>query len=126
MSTMRKAAMLAALGAAALAPAAAQADPPAVGAPGIPPVFVGAPTNQDPRAGQFAVSFDSTGRYLGIGTAPEPPLTIDVRPVAPRRQTAYSVGSPSAQERMATDRQFAGLTRQLRDLNTPRMAVLSR
>jgi len=125
MLTMRKTALMIALGAAAATPIAAKADP-AVGAPTIPPIFNGAPTNQDPRAGQFQVNFDSTGRYLGLGNAPEPPLTIDVKPVRERRQTVARGSAPTLSEQAETDREFVVLRHDLQQLTTPVMALAPR
>jgi hypothetical protein len=39
-------------------------------APGLPPPFVGAPMNDDPRAGQFSLTFDDTGKLVSIGSVP--------------------------------------------------------
>jgi hypothetical protein len=38
--------------------------------PTLPPPFVGAPMNDNPRAGQFSLSFDTTGKLVRIGSAP--------------------------------------------------------
>jgi hypothetical protein len=96
------------------APVAASADPPAVGAPTIPPVFTGAPTNDNPNAGEFTVNFDSSG-YRGIGIAPEPPLTRDLTstPVRVFAQ-ARPVALTSAIERSSVDSLFVGFRRELR------------
>lgn len=37
--------------------------------PTLPPPFVGAPMNDNPRAGQFSLSFDTTGKLVRIGSA---------------------------------------------------------
>ena len=120
--TLSKTAALGALYAMAALPVAASADPPAVGAPTIPPVVVGAPTNDNPNAGQFSVDFDSTGAYQGIGTAPEPALTRDLTPQTERRQ-ARAV-EPRAQERASVNHLFANLAQQLRDQAAPQAAAL--
>jgi hypothetical protein len=96
------------------APVAASADPPAVGAPTIPPVFVGAPTNDNPNAGQFQVNFDSSG-YRGIGIAPEPPLTRDLKPGTVRAYAqARPVATTTSGERSSVDSLFVGFRRELR------------
>jgi hypothetical protein len=97
------------------APVAASADPPAVGAPTIPPVFVGAPTNDNPNAGEFTVNFDTSG-YRGIGIAPEPPLIRDLTP-GPVRVFAQArpVAITSETERSSVDGLFVVFRRELRD-----------
>jgi hypothetical protein len=116
--------ILGALGAMLALPAAALADPPAVGAPAIPPVFVGAPTNDNPSAGEFTVNFDSTGRYLGTGSAPDAPLAFDLKPdAAPAYRQARGNG-PTASEKRATDRLFVSFTRELRDEAAPSVSML--
>jgi hypothetical protein len=120
MWTTRTFPLLAALGVLTTLPIAALADPPAVGAPGVPPVFVGAPTNDAPNAGQFTVNFDSAGDYLGIGTAPEPPLTIDLtRPrVLVVRQARITVPA-ATRDPASLAGIFAQFDRQLRDEAAP-------
>jgi hypothetical protein len=97
------------------------ADPPAVGAPGIPPVFVGTPTNDTPSAGQFTINFDNAGDYLGIGTAPEPPLTRDLtRPrILVVRQARVTVPAET-RDSASLSSIFAQFDRQLRDEAKPR------
>ena len=124
MWTMRKSVMLGAVGAMLALPIAAQADPPAVGAPTIPPVFVGAPTNDNPNAGEFTVNFDSTG-YRGIGTSPEPPLTRDLTEDGSQpayRQAGSVTVAPTTGEKTSVDRLFVGFAQQLRDLSAPQAA----
>jgi hypothetical protein len=36
--------------------------------PTLPPPFVGAPMNDNPRSGQFSLSFDNTGKLVRIGS----------------------------------------------------------
>jgi hypothetical protein len=113
-----------ALCAMALAPALASADPPAVGAPTIPPVFVGAPTNDNPNAGQFTVNFASNGTYEGVGIAPEPPLVRDLTPRVGLPQARLY--RPTTDERANADRVIGRLKRQLRDNAAPKAALLTR
>jgi len=102
--------------------APASADPPAVGAPAIPAVFVGAPTNDNPNAGQFTVNFASNGDYEGIGIAAEPPLVRDLTPrVGIPQARAYR---PSLEERANADRAIVHLKRQLRENAAPTAALL--
>jgi hypothetical protein len=97
------------------APVAASADPPAVGAPTIPPVFVGASTNDNPNAGEFTVNFDASG-YRGVGIAPEPPLTRDLTPAPVRVFTqARPVANTFSAERSSVDGLFVSFRRELRD-----------
>jgi hypothetical protein len=105
--------VLGALGAMAFVPAAASADPPAVGAPTIPAVFVGAPTNDNANAGAFTVNFASNGDYEGVGIAPEPPLVRDLTPrVGLPQARTYR---PSLDERTNSDREIGHLKRELRE-----------
>ena len=61
-------------------------------APTLPPPFVGAPMNVDPRAGQFPLTFDDTGKLVRIGSA-----TIRTKPSgSPVFNLTTAVG-PSAQ-----------------------------
>jgi len=119
--TLSLLAALGALGALGSLPVAALADPPAVGAPVIPPVFVGAPTNDAPSAGQFTINFDNAGDYLGVGAPPEPPLTRDLtRPrVLVVRQARVTVPAET-RDSASLSSMFAQFNRQLRDEATPR------
>ena len=97
----------------AFVPLAANADPPAVGAPAIPAVFVGAPTNDNSNAGQFTVNFASNGNYEGVGIAAEPPLARDLTlRVGIPQARAYR---PSLDERTNADRAIGHLKRQLHE-----------
>jgi hypothetical protein len=124
---IRSLAIVGSLGVFFASPVAAFADPSALGAPTIPAVFVGAPTNDDPNAGQFTVNFTSTGEYLGTGVAPEPPLTRDltVSPVRPYRQ-ARVAAPPTAREAASVNALFDGLAQQLKDSTVPRTASIQR
>ncbi|MBD5633085.1 MAG: hypothetical protein IAI49_01300 [Candidatus Eremiobacteraeota bacterium] len=119
---MRTTTTLVALGVLSALPAAALADPPAVGAPTIPAVFTGAPTNDNPNAGEFTVNFDSDG-YRGIGSAPEPPLTRDMTPSTKRVFRQARANAPSAGESRSVDGLFANLRRELRDDAGPQAAL---
>jgi hypothetical protein len=120
---LAKTTALGALCAMAFVPVAASADPPAVGAPAVPAVFVGAPTNDNPSAGQFTVNFASNGDYEGIGIPAEPPLVRDLTPrVGLPQARAYR---PSLEERASTDRAIGHLKRQLRDNAAPQAAALA-
>jgi hypothetical protein len=111
--TMKTNIVFGALCAMAFVPAAASADPPAVGAPTIPAVFVGAPTNDNPNAGAFTVNFASNGDYEGVGIAPEPPLVRDLTPrVGLPQARTYR---PSLDERTNSDREIGHLKRELRE-----------
>jgi hypothetical protein len=121
-SNLAKATALGALCAMAIVPVAASADPPAVGAPPIPAVFVGAPTNGNPSAGEFTVNFASNGNYESIGVPPEPPLVRDLTPrVGFPQARAYR---PSLDERTNADRAIVHLKRQLRENAAPTAALL--
>jgi hypothetical protein len=121
---LAKTTALGALCAVAFAPLPASADPPAVGAPTIPAVFVGAPTNDNPSAGEFTVNFASNGDYEGIGIPAEPPLVRDLMPrVGIPQARAYR---PSLDERTNSDREIRHLKRQLRDNAAPQAALTKR
>jgi len=97
-------------------PLSAAADPPAVSAPGIPPVFTGAPRTDDPSGGEFTLNFDGDGRFLGIGRLPDPPQVIDVSTPRELRQAQVAASGPTATEEATTDRQIAALRQELRSL----------
>jgi hypothetical protein len=120
---LAKTTALGALCAMAFVPAAASADPPAVGAPTIPAVFVGAPTNDNPNAGEFTINFASNGDYEGIGVAPEPALVRDLTPRVGLPQARLY--RPSLEERASADRAIVRLKRQLRDNAAPQAAALA-
>jgi hypothetical protein len=112
-SNLARTTALGALCAMAFVPLAANADPPAVGAPAIPAVFVGAPTNDNSNAGQFTVNFASNGNYEGVGIAAEPPLARDLTlRVGIPQARAYR---PSLDERTNADRAIGHLKRQLHE-----------
>ena len=104
-------------------PVMASADPPAVGAPSIPAVFVGAPTNDNPNAGQFTVNFASNGDYEGTGIAEPPASPRDLTVNPGRPQGRVSATTPSATERASVDRIFARLRDELRGNAAPEAAL---
>jgi hypothetical protein len=120
---LAKTTALGALCAMASVPVGANADPPAVGAPAVPAVFVGAPTNDSTSAGEFVVNFASNGTYERVGIPPEPALVLDLTPrVGLPQARAYP---PSLDERASADRAIVHLKRQLRENQQPTAASLS-
>ncbi len=123
-TSVRAIALAGSFGVLLVAPAAVLADPPAVGAPGIPPVFIGARTNDNPNAGQFTVNFASTGTYLGTGSPEDPPLTRDL---TPSRSVEIRQARASAPRQNAyVDRLFVSFKEQLRANAVPETASISR
>ena len=100
--------------AAAAIPAVALGNPPAVGAPAIPGPFVGAPTNDDPNAGQFSV--DVTNRH--VGRAPERFGRLVASARYGRRQARASA-EPSVAQRRAIDRVFVTFSARFEDDREP-------
>ena len=104
LSRLQTTAIAAALALAAATPLAATADGSAgvwsgdgaAPVPHIPGTFAGAPTNDDPSAGQFSVAFDTTGHFVRIGRVDEPRSPIAVVPDRERRQAAFTSGRESA------------------------------
>lgn len=94
--------------------AVAFADPPAVGAPIAPGPFVGAPTTQNQFGGEETVNFTSTGRFIGVGRAPEHYSNFDLgeRNVQQQARLRHT----SRIERKIVNDQFAGFAEQLQTI----------
>ncbi len=70
-----------------------------VAPPLLPPPFVNAPTNDDPRAGQFLLTFDERGRLFKVGRAPIGSSTVNypVFNLPTSTRPAGTAGSSNAQ-----------------------------
>jgi hypothetical protein len=65
----------------------------------LPPPFVNAPMNDDPRAGQFLLTFDDRGRLVKVGRAPIGSSTMNypVFNLPTSTRPAGTAGSSNAQ-----------------------------
>ncbi len=119
----RAATLIVALTAAACAvPLAAQADPPAAAVP-IPPVpFAGAPSNQDPNAGQFTLNFDDGGRFLGTGRPAEHYANFALGQTGVERSQAGNAPTREVEKR-AVNRLFVRFADRLRSVSNPPTAM---
>ena len=87
----------------------------------MPAPFIGAPTNDNPDAGQFTVNFDDQGRYLGIGTAPEHYGNFALSPGRATKQ-ARPEARPT-KDSPAGNAVFSRFERRLRDVAAPEAAL---
>lgn len=95
-------------------PVVALADPPAVGAPIAPGPFVGAPTTQNQYGGEEDVNFTSTGKFIGVGRAPEHYSNFDLGQRSVKQQAR--IRNASRIERKIVNDQFASFAEQLQTI----------